>query len=630
MTIPFDRRRALGAILLIATAITVWYGWHQIGHRSKRIVLENGGGPPILSLVYRRCGVHAVEAWDPRDGKRWTVVDGIGGRAVDSWLRSVTTVHEGSAVAWVDGSTIHLVKCQPPFTRRSWTLRGVFANLRLIGLSADNRFAVLNAGDVKGQEGIIGVQLETGAMTFKETGVLLEAASTDGQFRDCRDEAEYFNDDRVFDAQLNEQGKLIRKNQRKHEYFGLTLATTPTEIPTVHEATFKYRELEDFLRGDFLREPISVKVRTRSPTGRQFAAKLSRGFLQAPYPDPYQGDHFVVARVDTLTGHKLEWPADRRIEDHYGPSPLVWSPDETTIATTDEEGNVYQFECASGRLVARDPCGDRQREHLRCVLGLTALLAGVWIAVALCERSSTWSLVAASAAVFFIPWGVTLFVAQSQSFGEWTTTEATSLLPLLRKDYVATKYVLSCLVGATTGIAACAGWFASYGRGSIWTRWPLAAALVALAILPTYVVLWYVYTDLYGDGPDDHNGKCLAILLAFAMGVATFAAFPRLFGWRLARPNDLDFVRPEGRRFGLAAIFTTITWAAMILAVGRWLYAGGVYWPDTEKVLFQGNVIVVALLFPPVFFFRGRWAIWPTLTVVAAVVVIDAIDWWRI
>ncbi len=169
------------AMVCIAVALVCYGAWQ--GWRWKyRAVVESGGSPVVFRVVHHDWS-QSIEALDWKTGKRWRIGGSEREASSGEVLASIQAARDGQVVLWRQGARLYMANVRPPYDLRSCKIPFGSAEIKLLGISEDGRFAlfrglrvadlmsgkVVSAGEWRSQMAAIGKEGES-QLRFEEWG----------------------------------------------------------------------------------------------------------------------------------------------------------------------------------------------------------------------------------------------------------------------------------------------------------------------------------------------------------------------------------------------------------------------------------------------------------------------------
>ncbi len=527
------------AVLLLATVCLLGYGWVLADQWRLRKVVAGSGNPAAL-YIERRNGV-SIEAYDWKAGKRWQVADVKNAKYVAEIINSLRVVGDGEAIAWHEGTTIHVVDLAPPHEHRQYDTSIKNPDDWFVGLTDDERFAVFQTHGERvpaanggtelvlrrplGKRGVIVhrvVDLKTGMVVdTREWASTLSAIGPNG----------FLSDAALW--KISAAGKLVKFKDRDARFShasGLSLAGNQQG---------RWRLLDDISAVGLDEEPSSPSVVRISPSGEHVLATemtTSRMFL-------------VNTRTKAVRLLPVSYPALAVGE---------FVDDGKAILMPDLRDDIRVIDAQTGKLLAIDGAGAQRRNRLFAVAAMLALASAILLGTAIWERQFHWAIadVAASfvAAQEAVGYALIGFV-QPEMYFVWPGARFL-VLP-----------VALYLVGMFIGAATMMGIYWAFGRGWLLGRWLLGCLGLCAFALPL-IAVWEL-----GQGGENLSiviGVVLAFGLVFASAANCIGVFVRALGWTL---RDLP-VEENPRQYRLATFFLIVAAIAVLIVVGQWLFVG--------------------------------------------------------
>ncbi len=547
------------AVLILISVVVFAAGWNVARWWSCRVIVQGSGETAVIRV--RQPGLESLEHIDWSTGTRRKIAEIPTG---DYWLvdHSVRVVRDGKAVAWRQDDRVHIAPIDGSGVKTSarFKLNAPSSLDPFLGVTSDENYAVfcVQISDVAH------LANGTSMLAVNVTVVDLRTGEYVSAERWAADTCTIGSSAEIVGTRLNPEAygrwtfssdpgwkKVAEDKERLHEHQIVFVSEgADGQLSwTGHVTTQKSESWGNVVQ---------------SPSGECFVANSGKGRC-AVFND----------NTGKVTDLSLPW----------GCCPTAsFTADGKTLVVSDLLDDIQLIDAETGRLIAKDTAGSDRRMLLLGFATIGLLLSVAWFRFALLEHSTSWAMVDALATTLAVSFTITGAVTAATHPG-WSFAFGHELFGL--------SYVVA---GIAAGAAVMTGCYWAHGDGALVARWIKGAICLALLLTPLPML------NLFGSWWQ--QPLTIAATAAFAGGVTALVVWlPNLMGWTIRnRP-----IEGSAHRFGLGAIFGTISSVGILLALGRWLIDPSRWESNKWIVDAIAELMCVGTLLVAVFFLRLPW-----------------------
>lgn len=547
------------AVLILISVVVFAAGWNVARWWSCRVVVQGSGETAVIRV--RQPGRESLEHIDWSTGTRRKFAEIPTG---DYWLvdHSVRVVRDGKAVAWYHNGRVHIAPIDGSGVRTSarFKLTAPSPLDSFLGITSNENFAVFRVQMFDFAQLANG----TGMLAVNVTVIDLRTGEVASSERWAGDTCAIGSSAEIVGTRLTPEAygrwtfangraweKVADEKERLHEHqIVFVIEGADGQLSwTGHVTTQKSESWGNVVQ---------------SPSGECFVANSGKGRCAA-FND----------NTGKVTHLSLPW----------GCCPTAsFTSDGKTLVVSDLLDDIQLIDAETGRLIAKDTAGSDRRMLLLGFATIGLLLSVAWFRIALLERSTSWAIVDALATTLAVSFTITGDATAATHPG-WSFAFGHELFGL--------SYVVA---GIAAGAAAMTGCYWAHGDGALVARWIKGAIFLALLLTPLPML------NLFGSWWQ--QPLTTSATATFAAGVAAMVVWlPNVIGWTIRnRP-----IEGSAHRFGLGAIFGTISSVGILLALGRWLIDPGQWESNKWVVDAITEMMCVGTLLVAVFFLRLPW-----------------------
>lgn len=489
-----------------------------------------------------------------KTGKQWHVTELKDERYRGNRANTLRATGDGKAVAWHEGTTIHVVDLAPPHEHRQYETSIKNPDDWFVGLTDDERFAVFQAHGER-------VPTADGG-----TEVLIQRTLGGNYPSVMVHRLVELKTGAVVDTRAWESNLIT--NSKSSEFLSRRQSAKPTDLSEPAAAVWnvsvngKWEKIEDrdprFTIGATLSLALDRQGHWRLLGDNEVAQSDEESLYPMLSRVSPSGEHVLlfdrVGKMFLVNTSSKEVRPFANSWWRIGASEFVDNGE--AILCSDLRDDVRLIDTRTGALRAIDASGSQRRNRLVAVAGLLFFAAALFLSFAIRQRSFTWTVVDVLAASISAQLALACVLVSvfHPELGQIATGARITLF----------LAPMCGLLGAFMGTATIVGIYWAFGEPWLPWRWLQGGLALGVSAVPIAAVAAQV---------DDTSQFLINVAAMSAFGVifATvtnlMGAVVRSLGWTLRnRP-----VEENPRQYGLATFFVIVAGIAVLVAVGKWL-----------------------------------------------------------